>query len=53
MDTIHCYVCDGELMDFRGKRMCSRCMTINETCCDGGQCHPEHENTNERNDERI
>lgn len=26
-------------MDRRGKMICSRCFTINETCCDGGQCH--------------
>lgn len=30
-------------MDRRGKMQCSRCMTINETCCDGGQCRPEYD----------
>lgn len=34
-----CHACGGELMDMRGKMICSRCFTINETCCDGGQCH--------------
>ena len=53
---ITCYVCGGDLMDMRGKMVCSRCRTINETCCDGGHCHPEqdHEkspNYNERDDE--
>lgn len=36
---VACYVCGGDLMDRRGKMICSRCFTINETCCDGGQCH--------------
>lgn len=26
-------------MDMRGKLVCTRCFTINETCCDGGRCH--------------
>ena len=36
---IQCYVCGGDLMEMRTKLVCSRCFTINETCCDGGQCH--------------
>lgn len=53
---INCYVCDGDLMDMRGKMVCTRCMTINETCCDGGHCHPEQghdksSNYTERDDE--
>jgi hypothetical protein len=40
---INCYVCGGDLMDMRGKMVCSRCRTINETCCDGGHCHPEQD----------
>lgn len=38
-----CYVCAGELMEMRGKLICSRCKTINETCCDGGQCVAEQD----------
>jgi hypothetical protein len=34
-----CYVCAGKLIDIRGKQICSHCHTINETCCDGGQCY--------------
>lgn len=26
-------------MDIRGKLVCTRCGTINETCCEGGRCH--------------
>ena len=37
--TTQCHACGGELMDMRGKMVCTRCYTINETCCDGGRCH--------------
>jgi hypothetical protein len=36
-----CQACGGELIDIRGKMVCTRCFTINETCCDGGQCHTQ------------
>lgn len=39
MSTTQCHACGGELMDIRGKMVCTRCFTINETCCDGGRCH--------------
>jgi hypothetical protein len=30
-------VCDGRLLELRGKLVCSRCHAIVETCCDGGK----------------
>ena len=32
-----CPVCGGRLVEQRGKLICSRCRTISETCCEGGQ----------------
>ncbi|MCP4815472.1 MAG: hypothetical protein GY888_23430 [Planctomycetaceae bacterium] len=32
-----CPVCQGSLMEIRGKLQCSRCHTICETCCEGGR----------------
>ena len=32
-----CPVCGGRLVEQRGKLVCSRCHTICETCCEGGQ----------------
>jgi hypothetical protein len=32
-----CPVCGGELVEIRQKRVCSRCHTICETCCEGGR----------------
>ena len=39
--TYCCHACGGDLMEMRTKLVCSRCFTINETCCDGGQCHTQ------------
>lgn len=33
-----CFVCRNQLQEIRGKLICKICHTINETCCDGGQC---------------
>lgn len=43
-----CHACGGELMDMRGKMVCSRCFTINETCCEGGRCHVKNEHDTEK-----
>lgn len=43
-----CQACGGELMDIRGKMVCTRCFTINETCCDGGRCHTTEQPDTER-----
>jgi Zn finger protein HypA/HybF involved in hydrogenase expression len=32
-----CPVCGGKLIEIRAKLQCSRCHTINETCCEGGR----------------
>ena len=32
-----CPVCQGRLIEIRGKLQCSRCHTICETCCEGGR----------------
>ena len=32
-----CPVCQGQLIEIRGKLQCSRCHTICETCCEGGR----------------
>ena len=32
-----CPVCGGHLIDIRQKRVCERCHTICETCCEGGR----------------
>jgi hypothetical protein len=32
-----CPVCGGQLMEIRAKLHCTRCHTLCETCCDGGQ----------------
>ncbi|MFP6576602.1 MAG: hypothetical protein VB857_00350 [Pirellulaceae bacterium] len=32
-----CPVCQGKLIEIRGKLQCSRCYTICETCCEGGR----------------
>jgi len=32
-----CPVCQGHLIEIRGKLQCSRCHTICETCCEGGR----------------
>ena len=32
-----CPVCQGKLVEIRGKLQCSRCHTICETCCEGGR----------------
>ena len=36
-DRPACPVCDGSLVEQRGKLICSRCHAIVETCCDGGK----------------
>lgn len=32
-----CPVCGGTLEDIKLKRICTRCRTIVETCCEGGR----------------
>ena len=32
-----CPVCQGQLIEIRGKLQCSQCHTICETCCEGGR----------------
>ena len=32
-----CPICDGPLVELRGKLVCGRCHAIVETCCDGGK----------------
>jgi len=32
-----CPVCEGRLIEIRGKLQCSQCHTICETCCEGGR----------------
>jgi len=32
-----CPVCDGPVIERRGKLLCARCHAILETCCDGGR----------------
>jgi hypothetical protein len=32
-----CPVCDGRVVERRGKLVCERCHAIVETCCDGGK----------------
>ena len=36
-DRPACPVCDGRVIELRGKLVCLRCHTIVETCCDGGK----------------
>jgi hypothetical protein len=33
-----CYNCRSELVEIRGKLVCSSCHMILETCCEGGRC---------------
>jgi len=32
-----CQICQGRLIEIRGKLQCERCHTIWETCCEGGR----------------
>lgn len=32
-----CPVCGAALFEQRAKRLCSRCRTVYETCCEGGR----------------
>jgi hypothetical protein len=38
MERSLCYNCAAELVEIRGKLICSTCHMIIETCCEGGLC---------------
>ena len=37
LDQQVCPACGGAIVEIRAKRVCSRCHTICETCCEGGR----------------